>query len=61
MATFTFKSGAIAAAGRQRDAAMDAFELLLKMGSAPSADEVRSGPFDLTDRLPGTSAPAAED
>ena len=49
----------VAAAGMQRDAAMDAFELLLKMGRAPSADEVRRGPFDLNDLLLGASAHAS--
>ena len=48
----------VAAAGMQHDADMDAFELLLKMGRAPSADEVRSGAFALADGLKGISMPA---
>ena len=49
----------VAAAGMQHDADMDVFELLLKMGRTPSADEIRSGVFDLADRLQGISMPAA--
>ncbi len=51
----------VAAAGMQHDADMDAFELLLQMGRAPSADEIRGGAFDLSDGLQGISMPAAAD
>ncbi|MEO7066801.1 MAG: FAD-dependent oxidoreductase [Rhodanobacter sp.] len=51
----------VAAAGMQHDADMDVFELLLKMGRAPSADEIRGGAFDLSDRLQGIPTPAAAD
>ena len=51
----------VAAAGMQRDADLDAFELLLKMGRAPSADEIRSGGFMLADRLHGISEAASPD
>ena len=51
----------VAAAGMQHDADMDVFELLMKMGRTPSADEIRSGAFDLRDRLQGISKPATED
>ena len=50
-----------AAAGMQRDTALAAFELLLKMGRAPSADEIRAGEFDLTERLSGASAASEQD
>lgn len=46
----------VAAAGMQRDTAVAAFELLLKMGRAPPAEEIRAGEFDLTRRLTGASA-----
>lgn len=48
-------SRTVAAAGMQRDAEMDAFELLLEMGRAPSAEAIRGAPFDLRDRLAGSS------
>ena len=51
----------VAAAGMQHDADMDVFELLLKMGRAPSADEIRGGAFDLGERLQGMSMAAAAD
>ncbi len=51
----------VAAAGMQHDADIDAFELLLEMGPAPTADEIRSGAFDLHDRLQDTSTPASAD
>ncbi len=51
----------VAAAGMQRDSDMDVFELLMKMGRTPSADEIRSGAFDLRDRLQGISMPATTD
>lgn len=51
----------VAAAGMQHDADMDVFELLLKMGRTPSADEIRGGTFDLSDGLKGLSMPAAAD
>ncbi len=51
----------VAAAGMQHDADMDAFELLLKMGRAPSAEEIRSGGFVLSERLHGISEAASAD
>jgi NADPH-dependent 2,4-dienoyl-CoA reductase/sulfur reductase-like enzyme/nitrite reductase/ring-hydroxylating ferredoxin subunit len=57
---FRFDGGrTVAAAGMQRDAEMDAFELLLKMGRAPSPAEIRRGGFDLVDRLEGASKAAS--
>lgn len=46
----------VAAVGMQRDTAMAAFELLLKLGRVPGAAEIRAGEFDLAQRLKGLSA-----
>ncbi|GGM08950.1 FAD-dependent oxidoreductase [Deinococcus aerophilus] len=49
---FAFEDGvAVAASGMGYDADLAAFEELLRQGHAPAADEVRTGPFSLVDRL----------
>lgn len=51
----------VAAVGMHREKDLAAFELLLKMDRAPTADEIRAGQFDLTARLSGTSLPSGQD
>lgn len=50
----------VAAAGMQRDTAMDALELLMELGRAPTAEQVRAGEFDLEALLTGASVHATK-